>query len=451
MRRMVTRQAVVEQLNAMQSAPIQEELPGVEPGTAEGITSQEITVVQDEQTQEQPVPERQRGAQIEEEIGARPEETIEAQSDESVEVQPEERLEMATAPVRRSARIASGIHTPQRYTLLTRLQETTKKLEDVKERAKLEAIQREILQIFEELKAVERVMKPDIPKDAEILRCFVFLVEKFLANGEFDKIKARLVANGAQQKRELYPNKSSPTASIHAIFTSFVLVAYIGKYLVAKIDIKGAYIQTEITGSPIYMKLDKRLTSAVISILPNLQPYVTPEGNLYTKLLKALYGCIQSGQLWYAKIKRVLIRNGYLPTPTDPCIFQRASDDKIYFLILYVDDILLFANMQEIERVKAFMMKEFQWITVICERVQSYLGMNVEVQEHAVIVDMIYYIDQILAETNTMSLTSHNTPAIMECFHAREDSPPVDGAGKQNFTQSLQIYYIYLNVLDQIY
>ena len=72
-------------------------------------------------------------------------------------------------------------------------------------------------------------------------------------------------------------------------------------------------------------------------------------------------------------------------------------------------------------------------------------------QEHAVIVDMIYYIDQILAETNTMSLTSHNTPAIKECFHAREDSPPVDGAGKQNFTQSLQNYYIYLNVLDQIY
>jgi hypothetical protein len=66
-----------------------------------------------------------------------------------------------------------------------------------------------------------------------------------------------LVANGAQQNRELYPNKSSPTASIHAILTCFALVAYIGNYDVAKIDVKGAYIQTEITGSPIYMKMDK--------------------------------------------------------------------------------------------------------------------------------------------------------------------------------------------------
>jgi hypothetical protein len=32
---------------------------------------------------------------------------------------------------------------------------------------------------------------------------------------------------------------------------------YIGVYEVAKIDVKGAYGQTEITGSPIYMKMDK--------------------------------------------------------------------------------------------------------------------------------------------------------------------------------------------------
>jgi hypothetical protein len=91
------------------------------------------------------------------------------------------------------------------------------------------------------------------------------------------------------------------------MFTCFALVAYIGEYLAAKIDVKGAYIQTEITGSPIYMKIDKKLTSAVISILPERKEYVTTEGTLYTKLLKALYGCIQSGQLWYAKIKRVLM------------------------------------------------------------------------------------------------------------------------------------------------
>jgi len=163
--------------------------------------------------------------------------------------------------------------TPSRYVLSTKVQQTTNKMDAIKEKSKLKAIQKEILQIFQELKAVEPVMKSDVPHDAEILCCFVFLVEKFLANGEFDKIKARLVVNGAQQKKKLYPNKSSPTVSIHAIFTCLAIVMYTGNYEVAKIDVKGANIQIEITRSPIYMKM---LTSAITSILPDLQNYVAP-------------------------------------------------------------------------------------------------------------------------------------------------------------------------------
>jgi hypothetical protein len=331
---------------------------------------------------------------------------------------------------RRSVRIAQGVAQPERYLLLTKIQNTTQELVADKEQAKFNAIQKEILQIFEELKAVIPVMKSEVPQDAEILRCFIFLVEKFFANGKFEKIKARLVANGAQQNKELYPNKSSPTASIHAIFTCLTLVAYIGKYTVAKIDVKGAYIQTEITGSPIYMKLDKRLTTMALSILPSLQKYITPEGTLYTKLLKALYGCVQSGQLWYMKIKKVLRREGYIVTPTDQCIFRRVSESVICFLILYVDDILLFANEEEINRVEAFMQKEFKWITVTRGNKQSYLGMNIEISSNKITVDMQYYTQQLLQEFTT--LTTYTTPAVKECFNTTE-SAVLDAAAQKKF------------------
>jgi hypothetical protein len=146
---------------------------------------------------------------------------------------------------------------------------------------------------------------------------------------------------------------------------------------VAKIDLKGAYIQTEITGLPIYMKLDKRLTTMALRILPSLQKYVTAEGTLYTRLLKALYSCIQSGQLWYAKIKKVLRREGYISTPTDPCIFRKVNGSVLCILILYVDDMLLFADEEEIDRVEQFMKQEFKWIMVDRGNTQSYLGMNI--------------------------------------------------------------------------
>jgi hypothetical protein len=56
-----------------------------------------------------------------------------------------------------------------------------------KEQAKFNAIQKEIIQVFEELKAITPVMKADVPEDAEVLRCFIFLVEKFLANSTKSK------------------------------------------------------------------------------------------------------------------------------------------------------------------------------------------------------------------------------------------------------------------------
>ncbi len=89
-----------------------------------------------------------------------------------------------------------------------------------------------------------------------------------------------------------------------------------------------------------------------------------------------------------------------------------------------MDDILLFADEEEIVRVKTFMMKEFQWITVVSGRIQSYLGMSVEVQDHAVIMDMKYYINQLLLQL-TPALMQCNTPAIKECFQAKPTDSPL--------------------------
>jgi hypothetical protein len=175
-------------------------------------------------------------------------ESVEATEPVETSETAEELQSVSEVPVRRSERIARGISRPERYMLLTKIQKAMKTLAIDKEQAKFDAIQKEIIQLFEELKAIVPVMIADVPKDAEDLRCFIFLVEKFLANGEFNKIKARLVANRAQQKKELYPNKLSPTASVHAIFTCLTLVAYMCSYKVAKVDVKGAYIQMEISG-----------------------------------------------------------------------------------------------------------------------------------------------------------------------------------------------------------
>ena len=52
-----------------------------------------------------------------------------------------------------------------------------------------------------------------------IIRSSMFLKEKFLASGEFEKLKARLVAGGNQQDRDLYDDLSAPTVATSSVFT----------------------------------------------------------------------------------------------------------------------------------------------------------------------------------------------------------------------------------------
>jgi hypothetical protein len=82
-----------------------------------------------------------------------------------------------------------------------------------------QAIKKELRQLFEELVALVPVKRDMIPEDATILNLHMFVVNKYAANGDFEKVKARLVADGRDQDPAMYPNKSSPTVALHSVFT----------------------------------------------------------------------------------------------------------------------------------------------------------------------------------------------------------------------------------------
>ena len=54
-----------------------------------------------------------------------------------------------------------------------------------------------------------------------ILRSFMFIKQKFFPNGDMDKLKARLVADGSQQGRHLYHFVSSATISLQVVYLLF--------------------------------------------------------------------------------------------------------------------------------------------------------------------------------------------------------------------------------------
>jgi len=222
-----------------------------------------------------------------------------------------------------------------------------------KEMACEQAIKAELCQLFDELKALRVIRRAEVTKSAKVLKSHMFLVRKYLADESFDKVKARLVADGRDQDAELYPNKSSPTIAIHSVFTVLGLAATKAWRIVVKIDVKGAFVQTPMSGEPTFIRLDPKVSKYVMELFPNLKNMVEEDGCLYTVLLKAMYGCVQASALWYAMIRAELEELGYSVGPTDPCVFVKQVGDRIYILLLYVDDILAIADKEEAEKKRA--------------------------------------------------------------------------------------------------
>ena len=65
---------------------------------------------------------------------------------------------------------------------------------------------------------------------------------------------------------------------------------------------------------------------------------------LVCKPNKSLYGLKQAFLQWYLKFHDFISLFGFVENIIDQCIYQKVSESKICFLILYVDCTLLAAN-----------------------------------------------------------------------------------------------------------
>jgi uncharacterized membrane protein len=242
----------------------------------------------------------------------------------------------------------------------------------------------------------------------------MFVVEKYLADGRFDKMKARLVADGRDQESCLYPDKASPTVAIHSVFAVLGVMASKKWLMVAKIYVKGAFVQTPMGGESVYMRLDQKISAYVIELYPTLKKFVEEDGCLYTVLLKAMYGCIQASSLWYKFLKGILEKMGYQMSQTDKCVFRKKVGDRIFILLVYVDDILALVDRDEAEKIRRTLGRQFGKIHFEIGKKLSYLGMGISITESGVTVDMTFYAKKILEDENVVEMKSPCTKTMFD-------------------------------------
>ena len=141
------------------------------------------------------------------------------------------------------------------------------------------------------------------------------------------KIKGRMCANGSRQQKYLKEgeNFASPTASLESIMATLVIDAQEGRDI-AIADVPGAYLHAKFPN-------DKKVTLHMTNIFVDIMCEINKEYGdhviyeikkrgkrvkcLYVKVLRALYGCLESALLWYELYSSTLENLGFKINPYD--------------------------------------------------------------------------------------------------------------------------------------
>jgi len=99
---------------------------------------------------------------------------------------------------------------------------------------------------------------------------------------------------------------------------------------------------------------------------------------------------------------------------------RKIVDGCIFLLLIYVDDILLFADLDEIKRMERVFIREFKWITMQVGNQQSYLGMQISLGDGYTTITMSNYVDKLLKEYE--EVTDKKTPGKKGVFLVDEQA-----------------------------
>ena len=130
-------------------------------------------------------------------------------------------------------------------------------------------------------------------------------------------IRCRTCADGSKQKRYLgkYESVASPTVSLESLFTTLVIDSYEERDI-ATFGIPGAYLHAKIPADKnVILKLRGHFVDIMCEINEEYRQYIRYEQGkkfLYFKVLRAIYGCIESALQWYNLYTQTLKAEGYI-------------------------------------------------------------------------------------------------------------------------------------------
>ena len=241
-----------------------------------------------------------------------------------------------------------------------------------------EAIRKEVSDLIDTTKTLYPMSEQQVkalPRYWQIgttLKC----KRKKKGNGLPDKHKARGAARGDQLAAKILkaglpmPQTFSPT--VKPLTFAFMMQIAIAMGLIwCTADIKAAYLNVPRPADeiPILTKLE-----SFVAEISGLDP------NQLYRIDKCLYGLPDSGRHFYRHYRDALIAEGYVMSNMDNCLFYKITEEETTFIVLFVDDTLIFSKRQvDIDQFVVRMNNHYE--LTLDTKADSFLGININHNE----------------------------------------------------------------------
>lgn len=124
-----------------------------------------------------------------------------------------------------------------------------------------------------------------------------------------------------------------------------------------------------------------------------------------------LYGLKQASRAWNHKLNTALLVFGLSRSEVDPCIYYSVRKDSMLYVAVYVDDLLIFTNDQQVKHaLKANLMQRFKMKDI--GKASCILGMQIERNRQSVTlnINQSRYIKDVLSRFGILDNNPISTP-----------------------------------------
>ena len=232
-------------------------------------------------------------------------------------------------------------------------------------------------------------------------------------NGAPERLKARLVAHGFEQRYSVdFEETFAPVIKWSTIRALTARAAQL-KHEIHHLDVKTAFLYEKITDE-IYMAQPFGFT------LPGQE-------HLVCKMNRALYGLRQSPRMWYERIDTYLRSLGLTRSTSDYNMYYLGAGIDRLVLVLYVDDLFLSGgNPQQIQWLKTQLHAQFDMTDL--GYVSRYLGVEFRrLPDGSYHISQAAYVQELLQDFDMLNCKPEHVPLPPGLRLLTDmDSPPTD-------------------------